>query len=85
MAVGRWPRRLVRSWVVAAVVLVIGVADQSIDIAVPDYDEVVGDASRPTGAFFGDLQDELPNGAMVFQLPFREFPGVGDHQRHPGE
>ncbi len=53
--------------------LVIGVADQSLDGAVPDYAEVAATFSSDQ-AFFGDLEAQLPDGAMVFQLPFRDFP-----------
>ena len=66
-------RRVLRSAVPAALVLVIGVADQSLDGAVPDYAEV-GATFASDQAFFGNLEAQLPDGAMVFQLPFRDFP-----------
>ena len=66
-------RRVARSAVPAVLVLVIGVADQSLDGAVPEYAEVAATfASDQT--FFGDLEARLPDGAMVFQLPFRDYP-----------
>jgi hypothetical protein len=66
-------RRVVRSAVPAVLVLVIGVADQSLDSAVPEYAEVAATFASDQG-FFGDLEAQLPHGAMVFQLPFRDYP-----------
>ncbi len=74
----RWPtrprlRRWLRSPLIAAVVLVVGLADQSLDSAVPPYAESAA-LFHSDQAFFGALQDRLPADSMVFQLPFRRFP-----------
>jgi phosphoglycerol transferase len=66
-------RRVVRSAVPAVLVLVIGVADQSLDGAVPEYAEVAATFGSDQ-AFFGALEAQLPDGAMVFQVPFRDYP-----------
>ena len=98
-AIRRWryrpaARRLVRSWVVAAVVLVVGVADQSIDIAVPDYDGV-GEtfavrrrllrraAGRTTERCHG-LPAALPgvSGGADHQRHHRERPAAGVPEQH---
>lgn len=74
----RWPTRprlryWVRSPLIAALVLVVGLADQALDSAVPPYAQSAA-LFHSDQAFFGALQAELPTDSMVFQLPFRKFP-----------
>jgi phosphoglycerol transferase len=57
---------------VAAAVLVIGVADQSLTSAVPD--PATAATFHSDQAFFGELQARVPTGAAVFQLPYRPYP-----------
>ena len=82
-ATSRLPQRrrparvaLIRRWVpgiLVGLVAVVGLADQSIGIATPPYAQT--DASfRSDQAFFGALQARLPQGAMVFQLPYMPYP-----------
>lgn len=74
---GRWSPATVRAQraipgVTAALVLVVGMADQSIASAVPDLADTASFYSDRT--FFGALQADLPAGSSVFQLPYRPFP-----------
>jgi len=74
---GRWSPAALRGQraipaVTAALVLVVGVADQSLDSAVPDPADAA--AFHSDQVFFGALQQSLPAGSSVFQLPYRPFP-----------
>ena len=71
-----------------ALVTVIGLADQIPSNATPDYDAIEA-VYRSDQAFFTGMEAELPDGAMVFQLPVIPFPetppvnlmGSYDHMR----
>jgi hypothetical protein len=74
---GRWSPAALRGQraipaVTVALVLVVGVGDQSLDSAVPDPAEAASFHSDQV--FFGALQQALPTGSSVFQLPYRPFP-----------
>lgn len=58
---------------IAAVVLVIGVADQDIAKAIPQYAQVAV-SWHSDDDFVQQIQTQLPAGSMVFQLPYVEFP-----------
>ncbi len=58
---------------VAAVVLVVGVADQSLTRAVPPYDEAAAQFSSDS-AFVQGIEAQVAPGSMIFQLPFVDFP-----------
>ncbi|WP_029135520.1 hypothetical protein [Nakamurella lactea] len=58
--------------VAAAAVLVLGVADQSLTNAIPDPGTAKDFHSDQT--FFAGLEQSLPAGAAVFQLPYRPYP-----------
>lgn len=53
--------------------LVVGVLDQTTKAYVPPY-EAVEAAWREDSRFFDRLDDELPGGAAVVQLPYEAFP-----------
>jgi hypothetical protein len=56
-----------------AVVLVVGVYDQTTDASVPPYDAVKA-AWRADAAAFSVLDERLAAGAMVVQVPYEPFP-----------
>lgn len=58
---------------IATVVLVIGVADQDIAKAIPQYTQVAA-SWHSDDDFVQAIQTQLPVGSMVFQLPYVEFP-----------
>lgn len=67
---------LVRRWVpgtLLTLLLVIGLADQSIGLATPAYAQTSA-SFHSDQRFFGALQAKLPAGAMVFQLPYMAYP-----------
>ncbi|WP_353650876.1 hypothetical protein ABLG96_08275 [Nakamurella sp. A5-74] len=68
------PRPSVRQivFVLAGVTLVVGVADQSLDRAVPDPSIAASFASDEQ--FYAGVEASLPAGAAVYQLPFRGYP-----------
>jgi len=74
-ALGRLRRPGTRQLAAAGVALVVaaGLVDQIPANATPHYDaiEPVLDSDR---GFFGTLEEALPEGAMVFQLPAMQFP-----------
>lgn len=74
-----WLGRL-HTWIVtgvaAGLVFVIGVADQSLTIAVPDY-RATSEEWNNDEAFVRALSDQVPSGAMIFQLPYMAFPESG--------
>jgi hypothetical protein len=68
--------RRVRGPVFAALlagVLAVGVYDQTTKAYVPAYDAMEA-AWRADDAFFSRLDDQLPSGAMVVQVPYEPFP-----------
>jgi phosphoglycerol transferase len=56
-----------------ALVLVVGLLDQTSAAAVPDYRETAAQHTSDL-AFVADIETRLPQGAMVYQLPFISFP-----------
>jgi hypothetical protein len=58
---------------VLAAVLVLGAADQTTDFFVPPYDGVEADY-RDDQRWILALEDQLPDRAMVVQLPYEPFP-----------
>ena len=58
------------------VVVVLGVADQTSSSIVEDRDAWAAEF-RADQAFFGELERQLPDGAMVFQLPVVRYPESG--------
>jgi len=87
---------LVRCWVAASVirsrmasglavaVLLFGIADQGSASFVPKTNLYSGTFASDK-AFFGSIENQLPTGSMVYQLPYRRFPeeaplfGSGDY------
>ena len=67
----------VRTWisgtVIAAVVLIVGIADQSLIIAVPNY-QATADEWRSNETFVRALESSVPADSMIFQLPNMPFP-----------
>jgi hypothetical protein len=71
-----WVRRRLRTSafvVVLAVVLGVGLLDQTNKANVPPYDAVKS-AWQESEAFFSRLEEWLPADAMVLQLPYEPFP-----------
>jgi len=68
-------RRVGRPAFVAALaaVLIVGVFDQTSRAFIPRY-EAVGAEWKLDAAFFSSLEDRLPSGASVVQLPYEPFP-----------
>ncbi len=63
-----------------AAVLVIGFLDQTSDGIVPAYG--ANEATwQSDGAFVRSIEESLPAGAMIFQLPYMAFPEAGNFQR----
>jgi hypothetical protein len=58
---------------VLAVLLAVGVFDQTTTASVPPY-EAVEAAWNDDAAFFSALEDELPTGASIVQVPYEPFP-----------
>lgn len=64
----------------AALVLLVGVADQTSAYWVPPYDALEAEF-LPDQAYFAEIERRLPPGAKVYQLPRLQFPeanAVGD-------
>ena len=59
--------------VVVFAVLTLGALDQTSPTYVPPYDALSA-SYRSDGDFVSTLEDRLPSGAMVFQLPYSRFP-----------
>jgi phosphoglycerol transferase len=77
----RWGRRLGRfAPQVFAAVTVLGLLDQTTPVRARSYHDV-GVRYRQDAAFVHDLERTLPRDAMVFQLPYAEFP---EASRAPG-
>ena len=70
-----WGRSLAAHFVpvIAVVVLVVGVADQSLIGAVPGYADNKA-SSTSDQAYVDSLQQALPDDAMIFILPWQPFP-----------
>lgn len=60
----------------AAVVLLVGAADQSQTSAVPNY-RATADEWQSTETFVRSLQSSNPAGSMIFQLPYMPYPESG--------
>jgi phosphoglycerol transferase len=58
---------------VVAVVVVVGLLDQTSAATVPPYDDLAV-AYRSDQAFVSSIEQQLPSGAMVLQLPYLSFP-----------
>ncbi len=58
---------------VAALVLLVGVADQSLDGAIPPYADSAAGLSSDRD-FVHAIEAAVPAGSMIFQLPFVPFP-----------
>jgi phosphoglycerol transferase len=58
---------------VVGAVLVVGVFDQTTKAQIPPYDVIEADW-RADAAFFRTVEQELPDGAKVVQLPYEPFP-----------
>lgn len=66
----------------ASVLIVIGVLDQTTTIFffIPEYKKIEVEY-RSDAEFVGRIESALPNGAMVFQLPYMTFPEHGPLHR----
>jgi phosphoglycerol transferase len=58
-----------------ALMLVVGLLDQSTPQLVPHYAQAAIDY-RSDHAFVGQIEATVPTGAMIFQLPYMKFPEV---------
>lgn len=70
------------SIVAATMVLLIGLADQSLKIAVPAYKQTAAEWDSGE-TFVRDLSDRVPDRAMIFQLPVMVFPESGGYNGVP--
>lgn len=59
--------------VALAVVLTLGVLDQTAERFIPDYPKIKAEFDSDQ-KFMHQLQTSMPGGAMIFQLPFVSFP-----------
>jgi phosphoglycerol transferase len=69
-----------RAWRVAIWLVFVGLAlvdERQVVRGIARYDAEITQTFRQIGAFVGDLEARLPEGAMVFQLPIRPFPADG--------
>lgn len=66
-------RALAAGWLIAALVLCVGLYDQTTPAMVPDY---AGNAAvwDSNGSFISSIESGLKPGAMVFQLPYVPYP-----------
>ncbi|MFX4261822.1 hypothetical protein ACOBQJ_06445 [Pelotomaculum propionicicum] len=60
-------------YVLMAIILVIGILDQTNKSMVPRYDQLKSEYIND-GEFVSQIESSLPAGAMVFQLPYVSFP-----------
>jgi len=58
------------------VLVVLGLLDQTSPALVPNY-QTMKDVTQTQKAFGAQLQAALPEGSMIFQLPYVAFPGAG--------
>ena len=65
-----------RQYALCAGLLVFGIWDQTTARMVPDY-EGIRQRRGQDRTFINRIEKELPNGAMVFQLPYLRFPENG--------
>jgi phosphoglycerol transferase len=65
--------RLIVAVLAAAVVLIVGIADQTTPAMVPSYDEIKA-AWQSNGEFVTSLETGVQDGAQVLQLPYVPFP-----------
>ena len=65
-----------RQYALCGGLLVFGIWDQTTARMVPDY-EGIRERRGQDRAFINRIEKELPNGAMVFQLPYLRFPENG--------
>ncbi len=74
--VDRLPRKSWISVVYAGalfLLLTFGIWDQTSPLTTPDYARLCSSHAADT-AFFGELETSLPQGAMIFQLPYIVYP-----------
>lgn len=69
-------RAQIVSVIVAVCVLLVGLADQSLKVAAPDYQASAAEWNSAE-TFVRDLSSQVPDGAMIFQLPYMVFPEGG--------
>jgi phosphoglycerol transferase len=86
MLLSRLERRLpvIASAVVLAAVVAVGVFDQTTEASAPPYDTVKA-AWQEDASFYSALEDRLPDGAMVVNLPYEPFPEPAPGLRDPYE
>jgi phosphoglycerol transferase len=73
-----------RAWRVCIWLAFVGCGvfdERQIMRSIARYDADITQTFRQIGAFVGDLEARLPEGAMVFQLPIRPFPADGGIER----
>jgi phosphoglycerol transferase len=61
-------------WVIAGLLLLIGIFDQTSDSFVPPYDSIKKEYSSDE-QFVYNIASILPENSMIFQLPYAPFPG----------
>lgn len=75
--------------VLVAVIVLVGVLDQTTDSFVPPYEQTRSQYASDD-AFIKSIEQKMPAGAMIFQLPYRPFPesppmyGLQDYQQYIG-
>jgi phosphoglycerol transferase len=61
---------------ILGIITILGVADQTGYLAIPQYSDIKQTYSAHS-IFFRDLEAQLPTNAMVFQLPYEQYPEGG--------
>jgi hypothetical protein len=84
LLVDRWAgrRRPVFGWIIALVLMVFGVWDVTNERQAPRHSKLKADAAA-WAAFVHRMEDALPPGGMVFQLPAVSYPEAGTTQQMP--
>ncbi len=84
-AMARWSRANWVPWAVAALLVAIGLLDQTSPAFAPDYPRIKAE-QQVMETFVAGVEQALPPGSMVFQLPYTPFPesppvnGMADYE-----
>jgi phosphoglycerol transferase len=70
----RTPKLNALIWVLAGLLLLIGIFDQTSDSFVPAYDSINEEYSSDE-QFVHNIASIMPKNSMIFQLPYASFPG----------
>jgi len=84
-AMARWSRADWVPWVIAVLIALVGILDQTSPAFAPDYARLKSE-QQVMASFVGGVEQALPPGSMVFQLPYTPFPesppvnGMADYE-----